>query len=103
MADWGFSKHKNTIENWPKDEKGELVPPVFLQHVRGTQLDFDMAINLLEAYSIPVVCQYPNDGEFGKLILGIAGGGMDILVTQTLLEDAQNIISCDIEHDTEEK
>ena len=45
---------------------------MFLQHVSGTQLDFDMAINLLEAYSIPVVCQYPNDGEFGKLILGIA-------------------------------
>ena len=103
MADWGFSKHKNTSENWPKDEKGELVPPVFLQHVSGTQLDFDMAINLLEAYSIPVVCQYPNDGEVGKLILGIAGGGMDIFVPQTLLEDAQNIINCDIEHDTEEK
>ena len=90
-------------QDWPKDENGELVEPVFLQHVSGTPLDFDMAINLLEAYSIPVVCQYPNDGEFGKLILGIAGGGMDIFVPQTLLEDAQNIISCDIEHDWEEE
>ncbi len=101
MGDWGFRKFGKTSENWPKDEKGEPISPVFLQHVGGSLIDFDMAINLLEAYDIPVICQYPNDGDFGKLMLGIAGGGMDIFVPETLLEDARNIISCDIEHETE--
>ena len=101
MADWKFG-NPNHHENWPKTDMGEPVPPVFLQHVLGSQIDTDMAVNLLEAFGIPTICVYPNDGEFGKLILGFSGTGMDIYVPETMLDDARNIISGDVVADGEE-
>jgi hypothetical protein len=61
-----------------------------------------MAVNLLEAFGIPTISAYPNDGEFGKLILGFSGTGMDIYVPETMLDDARNIISGDVLPDGEE-
>ena len=96
MSDWSFKRKKPATENWPKDGRGEPVPPVFLQHVSGGPLDTELTINLLEAYGIPVVTQYPNNGEFGKVILGMSGAGIDIFVPATMKEDALNILSADI-------
>lgn len=100
MSEWAFGKMKN-YDIWPKTETGEPVRPAFLQHVLGSQLDTEMVINLLEAFGIPTVCQYPNNGEFGKLILGFSGTGMDIFVPETRLEDAQNILCGDVSEDEE--
>ena len=55
----------------------------------------ELTLNLLEAYGIPYVCEYPNNGLFGKLIMGYPPGGMDVFVPETMLEDAQNIINAD--------
>ena len=43
---------------------------------------------MLEAYGVPCVRQYPNDGGFGKLIMGMSGTGVDIYVPQSMLNDA---------------
>ena len=102
MSEWNIARWKNITDNWPKDENGELIPPAFFEHIAGSQLDVDMELNLLDAYGIPTVLQYPNDGDFGKIILGFAGGGVDIFVPETMLEDAKNIVSGDIEFDGEE-
>ena len=53
-------------------------------------LDMDDALlaNMLGAYGIPCVKQYPNDGQFGKLILGMSGTGVDVYVPKSMLEDA---------------
>ena len=87
---------------WPDDDNGEPVVPAFLKHISGGPLDMELTLNLLEAYGIPHVSGYPNDGLFGKLILGYSPGGMDIYVPATLLEDAQNILSADAYDDEDE-
>ena len=87
---------KNKGPEWPENENGEAVAPVYLQHIHGGPLDMELTLNLLEAYGIPYVCEYPNNGLFGKLILGYSPGGMEVFVPETMLEDAQNILNADI-------
>ena len=99
MKNWGFSKKKSLMDSWPKDENGEPVPPVFFQHVGGTQLDVDMAVNLLEAFGIPSFARYPNGGDLGRIVLGVAGSGSDIYVPETMLAEAQNVVSGDFVDD----
>ena len=101
MSNWSFKRKKPAAADWPKDERGEMVPPAFLQHVSGGPLDTELTINLLEAYGIPVVTQYPNNGEFGKVILGMSGTGIDIFVPETMKDDALNILSADIVEEDE--
>ena len=92
MGNWGFSKNRNKPE-WPKDEAGNMIPPAFLEHIGGNPVDLDMETGLLNAYGIPTTQEYPNDGVFGKIVIGHSGGGVDLYVPETLLEDAKNIIS----------
>ena len=92
--DWKFKKPEGI--KWPKTESGEPVAPAYLKHISGGPLDLEVALNLLEAYGIPHVSEYPNNGEFGKLIFGHPPSGMEIFVPETMLEDAQNILSADI-------
>lgn len=94
MNNWGFSKKSH--ENWPLDEYGNQVKPAFLKHTGGSPMDIDVEVSLLRAYNIPVIFEYPNDGEFGKLIIGHAGGGVDIYVPEAMLEDAKNILNGEI-------
>ena len=91
--DWKFKKPDSI--DWPKDDNGEPVAPAYLKHISGGPLDLEVAINLLRAYGIPYVSEYPNNGEFGKLILGHPPSGMEIFVPETMLEDAQNILSAE--------
>jgi len=92
---------KNELR-WPKDENGEATPPAFLTHIVGGPLDMELTLNLLEAYGIPHVCEYPNNGLFGKMILGHSPGGMEVFVPETMLEDAQNLLNADIIEDEDE-
>jgi len=92
--EWKFGKPDGP--QWPNDENGEPVPPVFLKHVSGGPLDLEVAVNLLEAYGIPHVGEYPNNGAFGKLIFGQPPSGMEIFVPETMLEEAQGILSAEI-------
>ncbi|MCF0121163.1 MAG: DUF2007 domain-containing protein [Oscillospiraceae bacterium] len=102
MSDWSFRKKKPVTANWPKDENGEPYPPVFLEHASGGPVDVELAVNLLEAYGIPVVTQLPNNGDFAQVIMGMTGTGVDIFVPQNMLEDAQNILSADIVEEPED-
>ena len=91
---WSFSSAKKP--EWPNGEDGNPVPPVFLMHLGGGPLDGELSLNLLEAYGIPHIEKYPNDGLFGKMILGHAPLGMEVYVPETMLEDAHNILNADI-------
>ena len=95
-------KNKSTGLAWPKTETGETIPPAYLKHIHGGPLDMELTLNLLEAYGIPHVCEYPNNGLFGKLILGHPPGGMEVYVPETMLEDAQNILNAEICEDETE-
>ena len=91
---WSFKKPEGL--KWPKGDDGEPVPPAYLKHISGGPLDLEVALNLLEAYGIPHVGEYPNNGAFGKLIFGHPPSGMEIFVPETMLEDAKNILSADV-------
>lgn len=97
MKNWSFEKGARITEKWPKRADGEFYAPVFLAHISGGPLDTELTLNLLEAYGIPSVCEYPNDGTFGKIILGRAAAGMDVFVPENMIEDARNLISGDVE------
>ena len=97
-SDWSFGKNPAGPE-WPKTETGDPVPPVFLTHQRATDLEGEIVLNLLTSADIPVVVQYPNDGTFGRIILGFSGMGLDLYVPETLLEDAKAMLSGEFEED----
>ena len=61
----------------------------------------EMIVNLLEAYGIPCIRLYPNDGDFGRLILGTSGTGVEIYVPKTMYEDAVNLSEGSAEFDEE--
>ena len=90
-----WSSKKNNGPQWPENDDGEPIPPAFLVRIHGGPLDTELTLNLLEAYGIAYVCEYPNNGLFGKLILGFSSAGIEVFVPETLLEDAQNILSAD--------
>jgi len=100
IMDWKFKKPDGL--QWPMDENGEPVPPVYLKHISGGPLDLEIALNLLEAYGIPHISEYPNNGQFGKLIFGHPPSGMEVFVPETMLEDAKNVMSADIAEDDED-
>ena len=94
---WKANKQKGP--EWPVDENGEPVPPVFLTHIHGGPLDLELPLNLLTAYGIPYSNEYPNNGLFGQLLMGFPPGGMDVFVPETLLEDALNILGAEVVDD----
>ena len=97
--EWGRRLTGELFERWPKDEKGEPVEPVFLTHCKCLDMTDEMIVNLLEAYGIPCVRQYPNDGDFGRLILGVSGPGVEIYVPKTMYEDADNLTEGSAEYE----
>ena len=100
---WGSSKKPgDLLENWPRDERGEYIPPTFLIHCSSLDMDDELLVNMLSAYGVPCLRQYPNDGDFGRLILGMAGSGVDIFVPVTMLEDARALLEGEPEENDED-
>lgn len=97
--EWGRRLTGEIYERWPKDEKGEPVEPVFLTHCKCLDMTDEMIVNLLGAYGIPCIRQYPNDGDFGRLILGVSGPGVEIYVPITMYEDAVNLTEGSAEYE----
>lgn len=102
MKNWGRKKFDRISERWPLDEKGQPVSPVLFRHVAGSELDVEMAANLLEAYGIPVLRKPAGDGALGQVVLGFSGAGVDLMIPETMLEDARNISEGDAEYEPEE-
>ena len=104
MKGWFFGKRKKITDVWPKTEGGEDVTPAYLTHTTDGDMQTQITVNLLEAYGIPVVTQYPNDGGFGKVVMGIAGGGVDLFVPETMLEQAKDILESEpVEEDQQDQ
>lgn len=87
-AQWGKNLPGSLQDRWPKTGSGDFEEPVFLRHCMALDMDDELLTSMLGAYGIPCVKQYPNDGQFGKLILGMSGTGVDIYVPRSMLEDA---------------
>ncbi len=80
-------------EHWPKTSAGEPEKAVFLCNCKALDLRDELLINMLEAYGIPCLRDYPGNGSFGKVVLGMSGQGTDIYVPASRLEDAQNLLT----------
>lgn len=92
-----FRKKQDEFENWPRDINGEPEKPVFLIHCACNDFNDEIRINMLEAYGIPCIKNYPGDGSFGKVVLGMSGNGTDIYVPESMYEDA--VALCEKEYE----
>jgi hypothetical protein len=92
---WGKSAIGELSDKWPVDSSGEPVAAAFLTHCTATSLEDEMTVNMLGAFGIPAIRRYPNDGSFGRVMLGMSGDGTDIYVPVTLLEDARILLNGD--------
>ena len=101
--DWGRHIPGELLKRWPQDESGSLEAPVYLCHCRGLDLDDELLVSRMETYGIPCLRQYPNDGDFGRLILGASGTGVDIFVPASLWADACELLKDPEEEMEEEK
>ena len=90
--DWGRHMPGELLDRWPRDESGALEAPVYLCHCRGLDMDDAVLVGRMESYGIPCLRQYPHDGEFGRLILGVSGTGVDIFVPACLWADACELL-----------
>lgn len=98
--DWGRAGTGLVSDRWPKDGEGRAEESAFLCTCSDTDLSADLTINMLEAYEIPCLCDYPGDGAFGRVIMGASGTGVDIYVPKSMLEVAQKLIE-GVENDEE--
>ena len=85
---WGRDSRRDLLDRWPKTDEGEPVTPAFLTKCSQVDMADRMLVGLLEAYDIPCLTRYPYSGEFGKVVLGMSGFGIEIYVPETMLEDA---------------
>lgn len=99
--EWGRNLPGELLEKWPKDESGAPVGAAFLTSSAQLDLADTVIRSLLEAYGIPCVIRYPNNGGFGNLMLGVSAEGVDIYVPETLLADAKNILEGEAQDDEE--
>ena len=90
---WGRGLYGSLLDRWPKNAAGEPEKPVSLGTIKSVDMSDELKINMLEAYGIPCLRAYPGDGGFGKLILGMSGQGVEILVPESLYEDAVALCS----------
>ncbi len=86
--DWGRRLPFELQERWPKMPDGEPEKAVFLCNCKALDLSDELMINMLEAYGIPCLRDYPGNGSFGKVVLGMSGQGTDIYVPESKLEEA---------------
>ena len=90
-GEWGRSPYGKLQDDWPKDENGDFEEPVFLKHCASTDMEDDLLVNMLAAYGIPCIRQYPNNGQLGRVIMGISGNGSDLYVPVSKAEEARTL------------
>ena len=92
---WGRSLPSDLRERWPKDASGAPEKAVLLCNCRSQDLNDELMINMLESYGIPCLRDYPGDGSFGKVVLGMSGLGTDIYGPESRLEEARKLCTAE--------
>ncbi|MBR0039962.1 MAG: hypothetical protein IJP64_01130 [Oscillospiraceae bacterium] len=90
--EWGRAGMGLVFDRWPKDAEGHAEESAFLCTCGSTDLSDTLTVNLLEAYGIPCLRDYPGNGAFGRVIMGASGTGVDIYVPKSMLEEARMLI-----------
>ena len=92
---WGKSLPSDLQDRWPKLPSGEPEKAVFLCNCKALDYSDELKINMLEAYGISCLRDYPGDGSFGKVVLGMSGMGTDIYVPESRLEEARALCTAE--------
>ena len=92
IGSFGRSIPGELYKQWPRDMKGEPVPPKFLTHCSSRDVEDVMLVNFLQSYGIPAAVIHPGDGSFGKVVLGLSGTGSSIFVPETMYEHAKELM-----------
>ena len=101
--EFGWSRLPGELyEKWPKDESGEPVPPKFLTHCYSNDFQDTLLVNMLESYEIPAIVEYPGNGAFGKVVLGMSGFGSNIYVPETMYEAAKELMEAEPDDDLQD-
>lgn len=90
---WGWSRNPRLLEKWPRNADGAPEVPQFLCHAAATNMEAEMIANMLDAYGIPCLQEYMNDGRFGRVIMGTPGTGVWLYVPESLHADAQALMN----------
>ena len=98
---WGRYIPGELLERWPRDEDGEPEPPVYLYHCEPLGMAEALTVSRMESYGIPCLRQYPENGDFGRVILGVSGTGTDIFVPASLWADACELLREPQDEDTD--
>lgn len=88
---WGKTEN-DLLQRWPKSADGTPEEPALLTVAMDTNAETDMLCAMLRSYDIPVLRKYEGEGSFGKIVLGMLGGGTWLYVPSSMLEDAKNLI-----------
>lgn len=96
---WGHKLPGELLEKWPKNNEGAFVAPALLTTLSQMDMGDVVLISMLEACGIPCFRHFPHYGGFGNLILGMSAEGVDILVPETMLEDARALMEGDSENE----
>ncbi|MBR2521309.1 MAG: hypothetical protein IKE62_03895 [Oscillospiraceae bacterium] len=99
MADLSWGRRSDPAKGWPLQDDGKPEPPAFLCSATGLSMDSQVLISKLNAYSIPVMEDYPSDGSFGNVVLGVPAYGAELYVPETMLEAAMDLIAEDTDDD----
>lgn len=91
-AEWELSSKSSSIKTWPVDKDGNPEKAIFLAHRTCLNMEDKILRNFLDAYGIPSISNYPVDGGFGKVVLGMSSTGTDIFVPESMVEDALALI-----------
>lgn len=94
--DNSFWAKGSTGPAWPVTEDGTKEKAVLLRRVADHLNDAEMTISLLAAYGIPCFKYYDKDGLAGRVITGFSDCGAGLYVPESLLEEAQAILSADV-------
>ncbi len=98
---WGRYIPGELLARWPRDEDGELEPPVYLCPCEPLDMAEALTVSRMESYGIPCLRQYPENGDLGRLIIGVSGTGTDIFVPASHWADAWELL-LEPENETEE-
>lgn len=92
VADWVLSFKDSLSDNWPYLENGQPEKAALLAHRTAVNMEDKLLVNMLSAFDIPVITNYPGDGGAGKVILGMSAYGTDIYVPESFLVEAQALL-----------
>lgn len=77
---------------WPNDEHGHPVTAAKLFYAMNP-MDVALRQSLLHAYGIPTLVQSPNTSTFSTVLFGGQILGAHLLVPETLLEKAEEVLA----------